>query len=224
MNDEKIAEKIRELIEEGYELKKDLVSHTDDYNQFKNRYKILEGQRWKGKCLNLLKLRFGVESDYFKDFDRAINTRWRHAEEYCEENVSKAIGVLEYVYDALINDLTEDLFFKKEVLVMSNLLDQAYEFLNKGFKHAAAIYGRIILETTIKEYAKLSGIDDEKFDQVIIHLRKKDLIHKPFENSLRANYEIGSWAVHNDEKFNRLSYSEIKEFLNFIRDKVLNIV
>ncbi|MFC1787533.1 hypothetical protein ACFLY8_05860, partial [Halobacteriota archaeon] len=92
-----------------------------------------------------------------------------------------------------------------------------------GFKLAAGIYGRIVLETAIREFAKKKGIEHDKFDQIIIKLRQSGIIHKPFENSLRANYEIGSWAAHNDQQFNDLGDNEIKEFLVFIRDKVLNL-
>lgn len=89
---------------------------------------------------------------------------------------------------------------------------------------ATGTYGRVVLETTIKEFAKEHDIDSKlKFDQIIINLRIKGLIQKPFENSLRANYEIGSWAAHGNEEFNKLNKNEIKEFLVFIRDKVLTL-
>lgn len=108
------------------------------------------------------------------------------------------------------------------------MLKQAEEFLEKKNRIAAAIYGRIVLETTIIEFAKKKGVPvetkkEKQFDKLIITLRKEGHIHQPFENSLRANYNIGSLAAHANEEFNRLSDSEIREFLSFIRDKVLTL-
>ena len=87
----------------------------------------------------------------------------------------------------------------------------------------AGIYGRIVLETSIKEFAKKNNIHEKKFDQIIIKLRQNNIIQKPLENSLRSNYEIGSWAAHGNTKFQDLSNNEIREFLTFIRDKVLTL-
>lgn len=113
----------------------------------------------------------------------------------------------------------------------SDLLNQAHELLDQNLRIAAAIYGRIALETTIKEYGRKEGIEevnnkdisDAKFDQVIIKLRKEDCIRQPFEDSLRANYRIGSYAAHGNEEFEDYSDSEIREYLSFIRDKVLTL-
>ena len=49
------------------------------------------------------------------------------------------------------------------------------------------------------------------------------MIHEPFENSLRANYKIGSLAAHGDDGFSKFSESEIREYLAFVRDKVLTL-
>ena len=88
---------------------------------------------------------------------------------------------------------------------------------------ASAIYGRIVLETTIREFAEKNGISPVKFDQLIIKLRQDGVIHQPFETSLRANYKIGSWAAHGNQEFENVSDKEIKEFLSFIRDRVLTL-
>ena len=104
------------------------------------------------------------------------------------------------------------------------MLNQAFEFLNHKQYFAAAMYGRVVLEVTIKEFAKNNNVDtNQKFDQIIINLRKDEFIHKPLENSLRANYEIGSWAAYGDEKFNGLSSRQTNDFLSFNRDNVLTL-
>jgi len=73
------------------------------------------------------------------------------------------------------------------------------------------------------EFSKKNNIHKPKFDQIIIELRKMGLIQSPFEIALRSNYKIGSLAAHGNQEFLNLSENEIKEFLSFIRDKVLTL-
>lgn len=238
MEDEKITSELSELIEKGEELRERLKSRnkiTDRYEDRARRSNLkLEPKvsEWSKRAKNLLKLRFGKNSEYLQDFlDELSLTLNKEGGRFYEENVGNANGVLKTVYNALDKGLTEDLFYKKEIRVFSDLLDQAYELLDKELRIGAAIYGRIVLETTIKEYARKEGIEevnnkdvsDAKFDQVIIELRKKECIKHSLEDSLRANYRIGSYAAHGDEEFEDYSDSEIREYLNFIRDKILTL-
>lgn len=228
MDDANIISRLNELISIGQSLSESLssVSNTEyslSSYQSINRKCFEKAAMWKGSCLNLLKLKFGEDSDYYQDFFKRINEQLRNSGEFYKENVSKATGVLRYVLEALKDGLTEDLFYQRELLIFSDLLKQAYEFLDKGLGDAAAIYGRIVLELTIKELASKNRIDENTFDQTIIKLRQAGIIHQPLETSLRAQYQIGSLATHNNEEFKKLSDSEIKEYLNFIRDKVLTL-
>jgi len=221
--DEQIIKKLSDLIKGGNKLKEGLYYEKSGYLHRNISY-YQECARWRGTCINLLKLRFGTDSTYLKDFLSEIdNVSEREGGKFHRENVGQATGVLEYVLDALKSGLTEDLFYKKEILVFGELLEQAYEFLEKRLGLAAAIYGRIILETTVKEFAKKNGIDEKDFEQVIIKLRQKDTIQKPFETALRSNYQLGSMAAHGDKKFANYSNNSIREYLDFIRDKVLTL-
>ena len=215
MDDEKIITKLDEIIEEGREIARRVGFNDRSAKKFQISAK------------NLLKIRFGSDSIYYNEFLNTYKIKPRRGETYSDVNhrlVRLQTGVLEAVLDALKNGLTDDLFYQKELLVFSDLLEQAFEFYEKGITLATGIYGRIVLELTIKEFANKNGINSNmKFDQIIIKLRQKDIIHQNLETSLRANYLIGNWAAHGDEKFNELDNKEIKEFLVFIRDKVLNL-
>jgi len=223
MEDRQIIDKLSSLIREGNELKKKVyglgsVSFSSNTSYYQ------ECVKWKGACINLLKLRFGANSEYLRNFQEEINKVLNYkGGKFYKENVAQATGVIEYVFDALISGLTEDLFYKREVIVFGDLLDQAFEFLEKRLRLAAAIYGRIVIETTVKEFAKKEGIEEKSFDRVIIELKKKGVIQKPFETSLRSNYQLGSLAVHGDKNFQNYSNEEIREYLSFIRDRVLTL-
>lgn len=219
MNEEIIINKFSELIRDGTSIVEKSFRGVN-HRQIKN---------FQISAKNLIRIRFGINSVYYNDFMNTYKikpntSKYDPETEFYKRLTQIQTGVLEAILDALKNGLTDDLFYQKELLIFSDLIDQAFEFLEKGINLAAGIYGRVVLELTIKEFAKKHDIDsDLKFDQIIIKLRQNSFIHQNFETTLRANYLIGTWAAHGDEKFNKLGKNEIKEFLVFIRDKVLNL-
>lgn len=227
LKDEKIIEKLSELIKEGKDLQEELnTEELLEYSDYQRENVRLYPRaiKWERDSINLLKLRFGANSRYLGDFVDEISKKvGERGGRFHKENVADATAILEHDRDAMANGLTEDLFYKREVQVFSDLLDQAFEFLENDHEIAAAIYGRIVLETTIREFARKEGVEEKKFDQVIIKLRQKGIIQKPIESSLRANYQFGSLAAHGDKNFEDYSKREIREYLNFIRDKVLTL-
>ena len=228
MDDNEITKILTKLIKDGNALKNDLYEavYHDHYSSLTishNRALYQIAEKWKLSAANLLYLRFGKDSYYLKQFEDGINTQYKNSGRYCKENVAKALGVLEAVKDAMDDGMTEDLFFRREVLLFGDLLEQANEFLKRNFDLAAAIYGRVVLETVVKEFAARKDIKEDSFDKTIIALKKADIISQPMEHSLRANYAIGSAATHNKEEFQTISKQDIKSFLDFIRDKVLTL-
>jgi len=225
MDDTKIIAELNNLIKQGNYLAADLHTRRqrESSSIYSNEDKKAPVRKWECYIRNLLKLRFSEKSDFYQQFNLAIHSEIKF-EEYYQENVQMAASVLDFIKESLEKGFTDDLFYRQEIILFSDMLKQAEEFLGKGLKLAAAIYGRIVMELTIIEYANKNKIDtNKKFNEIIIDLRKNGFIHEPFEDSLRANYRIGSWAAHGDEQFNVLSDNEIREFLSFIRDKVLTL-
>ena len=224
MDDAKIISELGTLIKRGNYFADKLYSFKEimlpGYT-FSNKNNRASVQKWECCVRNILRLRFGPNSYFYNEFSNAIISNIMTEKYYCE-NIKLAVSMLEFIKESLEKGFTDDLFYKHEIILFGDMLKQAEEFLKQKFKLAAAIYGRIILELTIIEYANKNNINTKrKFNEIIIDLKKKELIHGPFENSLRANYKIGSLAAHGDKEFNLFSDSEIREFLSFIRDKVL---
>lgn len=177
---------------------------------------------------NILEVGFGVNSIHYKRFLGAckfIPYLNCSQQQFYAYKIDIQIGVLKAALDNLKKGLTKDLFYEREMIVFSDLLDQAYEFLeNQSTYLAASVYGRIVLETTIREFAKLKLREnyspEMKFDQIIIKLRDSGFILKTFEERLRSYYTIGSDAAHNSEDFKKVSKKELNNFLKFIKDNV----
>lgn len=224
MDDKKVLANLKKQITEGKELVQILESVSDTFFLQERTISVTNNINHYGKCMkwwqssaNILEMRFGKGTDYAENFRGATKPKVKDGGEFYKENVMLGNGVLESVYYDLKSDLTEDLFYKQELLLFSDLLEQAFEFLEKGHRLASAIYGRIVLETTIREYAKKFNIEKSKFNSLIIELKKKGVILQTFEDSLRANYNIGSMAAHGNKDFDKVKNNELKGYLAFIR-------
>lgn len=228
--DNKIKEELRRLIQVGSKISDMTTNYYNPGCAFDNYAAFhKDSTNFQLSAENLLINRFGTESFYYKSFLKAGNfIKLGNLEDNYNNHkhaIHSQIGVLESVLNALENRLTDDMFYERELVVFSDMLDQAYAFLDIHLTYAAAVYGRIVLETAIREYLKSKLPDSDsslKFDKLIINLKKSGIFLQPFENSLRANYGIGTAAAHND-KFDKYSEIEIKEYLNFIRDRVLTL-
>jgi hypothetical protein len=228
MDDTLIIKKLEENIKTGKYLIENLepVYGEDEHylmsNISHNAKYYEKATTWLHSSSNLLERRFGKSSEYYNDFDSVIAPS-KGCGYFYRENVMMGNGVLVSILDALRNGLTEDLFYKQELIVFNDMLQQANSFLEQGHRIAAALYGRVVLETTIKEYAKKFDIEMNQFDDTIIELRKKGAIIQPFEQSLRANYKIGSLAAHGHKDFEKITDGELKENLSFIKGRVLTL-
>ncbi len=225
-DDAKVKNELSQLIYDGsricgykgnYDTGQQYCIFNKDFNKFQSSAEYI------------LFKRLGKEDIHYKNFMKIYNvpTTTDHEDEYNKRRrvIYEQVGVLESALGAIEKGFTGDLFYERELVVFSNMLDQAYEFLkNQNTYLAAGVYGRIVLETTIREFAKLKLGEnynpEMRFDQLIIELRN-GFINQTFENSLRNNYKIGSEAAHNSDEFREYSKRNLKDFLTFIRDNVL---
>jgi hypothetical protein len=144
------------------------------------------------------------------------------------DSIGGQTGILEAAIYALEKGLADDFFYQRETIICNGLLDQAYSFLENPRTYlAAGVYGRIVLETTIREFAKLKQHENYdskmKFNRLITELRVDGFIIQSFEEKLRYNYTIGSDAAHNHPDFANYNKKNLKEFLAFIKDDVLTL-
>lgn len=222
MDDKKILLKIKEIISniDKYTNKLEI---NDNLDIKINDGKIPENVFYKimGNTRQILKLRL-PNSDYLSDYEYILETIDNNSLRY-GDILLQIKGILESVYDCIKDGFIDDLFYKQELILFNDLLEQGKEFLNKNQLLPAAIYGRIVLETTIKEYARKNDIIEDSFEKTIQKLKKENHITLPFEQALRANYSIGTSAAHYKEDFKKMTKDEISFFITFIQDRVLTL-
>jgi hypothetical protein len=224
-DDTKVADELSRIVKMGLEIKKSFEMKITIYGHIDST----KYHRFRISAENILRRGFGANSPYYKSFLQTYEIEF--SPKYAEQTVLRRlieiqIGILLGVLDAPKRGLTKDLYYEREMIVFSDLLDQAYTFLeNQKTYLAAGVYGRIVLETAIREFAKLKLREnynpEMKFDQIIIKLRDGGFILKTLQERLRSYYTIGSDAAHNSDDFKKYSKKDLKDFLTFIKDNVL---
>lgn len=218
MSDEKFITEFERLIGEGFEILEDGGPLGSLY--ISNTLNTMRIRRFQASSENILRLRFKATSPYYIRFKEVKSIK-------IYKELEEQVPILQSALDALKMGLTEDLFYQRELITCREILDQAIEFFDHNQYQAFAIYGRIVIETTVREFAKLkwNGFNPNiKFNDLIIQLTKNNIIPKPFEDILRANYTIGSYAIHSDEKFSDYSNKkEIRKFKTFIENEILTL-
>jgi hypothetical protein len=215
--DTKVADELSRLVTLGFE-KIGIISP-------------IEHSCFQMSAENILEIGFGENSSYCKRFTKSYEMVFSVQEDerdILKQKMFVQIGILQAASDALNRGLTKDLFYEREMIVFSDILDQAYKFLESQSTYlAAGVYGRIVLETAIREFAKLKLREnyspEMKFEQIIIMLKKEGYIQEILENRLRDYYKIGSHAAHNSEDFKKYSKKELNGFLTFVKDNVLTL-
>ncbi|MBW2966367.1 hypothetical protein KY342_04655, partial [Candidatus Woesearchaeota archaeon] len=113
-----------------------------------------------------------------------------------------------------------------EADLFSNLLDQAFELVEKGYLVGSAVYCRLIIENFVNDLCRIKNIEldeKDKIPQKLVKLRKKDVFDLPTERLIQGKYDIGSYAVHGKEEFKKYTKEYILDLLQTTRDKILTI-
>ena len=66
-------------------------------------------------------------------------------------------------------------------------------------------------------------IDAIKGNMIKFKLRKKGVFDLPVERLIQGKYDVGSYAVHGKEEFNKYSKEEMIDLLQTVREKILTI-
>jgi len=234
MNDEKFITALSELISDGFSI---LNSLTFGPILNKGSIKLYDDERiqivrFEMFAESILKTRFGVNSTIYANFVNFSNKLYadNHTDRYhmYKNIVEVQVGILQAALDALNSGLTEDLFYQNEIVIFSDLFDEALECYKHQKYLTVGVYGRIIIETVVREFAKLKlseadYVSCKSFEEIVIKLRKNDFILQPLEENLKTNYKVGSHAAHNDEEFKKYTKREWEKFLNFIQYDVLTL-
>jgi len=173
--------------------------------------------RWQTACLHLLEQTFGVKSIYYKKFQKSTG--------YSDE--SQLNWGVELMKGAK-EEIEKGFLYKIEHLVSADLfnsiIEQATYLLENRFKDAAAIYGRVIIENTLKDLAKRKTVtipDKIKLSDLNQRLRKENVYPQHVWRTIQAQIDIGNSAAHG--KFEEYDDKAVDNMLTWIKEKLLII-
>lgn len=178
--------------------------------------------QWKLSCLNAIEIIAGKKSVFSETFPHKYVD---HIETTFGEAMAHYLSVLR----ALREELQMGFLFGVEMLVSKDILDtiiqEARTLLQAKYKDAAAIYCRVIIETSLKKLCdknKITYRAKEKLNSISNKLRKKGYLNLVEWRQIQAWADIGNSAAHG--KFSDYTEDDVKNMLNgienFLRTKM----
>jgi HEPN domain-containing protein len=213
----RLLNRLNELISRGEEMRR-----TFDFPVIKlllDRHELSLDSRetldqWKLSCLNIVEVLVGRKSVFFETF---LHKRIDYYETSFGEAMSHYLSVLKALKEEFQTGFLQGI----EILVTRDMLDTIVEeakvLLQAKYKDAAAIYCRVIIETSAKKLCdknKLSYRKKEKLSAIIDKLKKKGVLSLPEWRQIQAWMDIGNSAAHG--KFDEYSAEDVKNMLNGI--------
>ena len=229
----KFLERLNQLIEEGKNLTnkslqvKEMEPLDIDVPHYVNCH------AWWLSCLNFLRSNFGVEHHFYTNFKKS-NMKWavviskdiKQPIRYPKEELARAYAVLIYIKKEFELGLVADAQHLYEANLFSNLLEQAFELVEKDYLVGGAVHCRLIVENFINDLCRVKSIvieESDKLPQKLTKLRKQGVIDLPLERVIQATYDVGTYAVHGESEFNKYTKDQILDILKTARDKILII-
>lgn len=172
--------------------------------------------QWKLSCLNTIEVIAGKKSVFYETFPHKYI-------DYFERTFDAAMSHYLSVLRALSEELQIGFLYGVEILVAKDMLETIIEetkaLLQAKYKDAAAIYCRVILETSVKKLCdnnKISYRKKEKLSSISNKLKKKGLLNLPEWRQIQAWTDIGNSAAHG--KFSDYAEDDVKNMLNGIEN------
>jgi hypothetical protein len=172
--------------------------------------------QWQTSSLLLIERTFGKESIYYTNF--AVTTRYNNLNAQEMEGTLLLVGVQ--------GEVKSGFLYKIERLISNDFFDsineQAEYLVNPGYKDAAAILGRVIIENTLKEVAterNLSFSDYIKLSALNELLWKNGVYEKNIWRLMQGHIDVGNFAAHGE--FDKYDEKSVEEMLRWIGETVL---
>lgn len=161
----------------------------------KNYYNIKSAsfQGWATNALNLLQRVFGEDSIHYQHLNEHYKG-WSGSESSFES--------CRAIFQAAKEDYEGGYIFKLRGLIQAevfdNMLEQATELLNAGYKDPACVVAGVALETTLKELCTRNSIPHAKVDKMNADLCKAGIYNMAMQKQVTAWAERRNKAAHGD--------------------------
>ena len=204
-----LLKRFDELIKTGH----DLVWKWQEYEA----EWLSKKTRWQTACLHILEKTFGIKNIYYKNFQKSTSYSDNSQLDWGVELMKGAKEEIEKGFLYNIKYLVSADFF-------NSIIEQATYLLESGFKDAAAVYGRVIIENTLKDLAKRKTVkvpNKIKLSELNQLLKKEKIYPQHMWRSIQAQIDIGNSAAHG--KFDEYDDKAVSDMLTWIKEKLLTM-
>lgn len=207
--DEIIIKRLSELNDKSNQIEKSKFS-IERHKITRDYVDISLFESWKISVLNILQNAFGENSIHFIQFSK-----------YCDNsgNYYTIFLKLNGILHAAKDDYENGYLFKTKFIIGAEFLDdiltQAEELINSGYKDPACVIAGVALEKSLKDLCSKNEIAPSKLDKMNADLYKKSIYNLGMQKQITAwadrrnNAAHGNWDQYTDD--------DVKEMINGIK-------
>ena len=188
----RLADRMRELIAEGKDVAALERRSESGFPYIQDKPAL---HSWLSKVINIIEASFGEQSPQCRHLSQLMPRGIQLVGASYE--VLSIVGLL----SGAVDDLEKGYLLKQEFLIagelFDSLLEQATHLNQTGYKDAAAVLGRVVLEDALRRMARREGLDSgEKASAINDSLRNAGIYAQPRWRMVQAWLDIGNAAAH----------------------------
>ncbi len=214
--DEKIVERLDELIEKGKKVLKTYHcgSGSSDYGSWVGDDTVDSAlsYEWGIICLNLLNRVFGKDSIHFQQFEKFIPRLTLY------DSSVKAFGILLAAKDDYENGYLFDTRALIEAEVFDEFLEQAEELFKKGYYQPAAVIAGCVLEDGLRKLCDRNSIAlpaKATIDPMNVELAKAGIYNKLVQKKITALADLRNKAAHGE--WTEFTEKDVEDMIRDVR-------
>lgn len=191
--DERVVERLAELIERGLQIEKTKKSPPPNFIGFDSTVDSQAGNQWHASAKNILAKSFGRDSEHYKLFDTCFEKGVTYSP------LHRGIGILKAAKEDLEHGYIQDVRDLVAGELFSDLLDQSSELLDAGYRGPAAVLAGAVLEDHLRKLCGAREIElpaRPKLDSMNAQLAKAGLYNRLTQKKLTAVAGIRNAAAH----------------------------
>ena len=205
-----------ELVESGKQLADYFVNLDSDWDYVSSEM-LARKTAWQTSCLHFMQKIFGVRNVYVLRFRRTLSYADASQIRWELELLKKAREEVEKGFAYSVEHLVS-------ADVFGSILEQAEYLLKSGFKDVAAVLGRVVIENTLKVFAKRENIklpEKIQFSDLNQLLWKNGVYAKNVWRSIQAQVDLGNYAAHG--QFDKYEEKSVAFMLTWIRETLMSL-
>lgn len=214
MIEEKILDRLDELIALGEEVKQTRYSHSGGGIVYfgDDGVRGEMSHQWGVSCLNLLERVFGRDSPYYVKFDAFFSDLGSYSP------MVRALGIIRAAREDIAKGALFDIRRLVEAEVFDDLLDQAQSLFENGYIAPAAVVAGCVLEDGLRKLCLQQDIvlpAKPRLDQMNNELAKKGTYTKLVQKRITLLADIRNRAAHGD--WADLKRADVEDMMNKVR-------